>query len=135
VDLAAVRHVHGHEVAARVEVNLRHLVPDLLRWHLPRRPADGLLRHDMWFPLALFPGGPALVAHVPAGRDRPQRISQAEVFDALPDEFGWVAAGAPGEQHLPVVLVAEPDDEFVVQDPLLAAGPGQAIGSSARPAA
>ncbi|MGI5242381.1 hypothetical protein [Dactylosporangium sp. CA-139066] len=36
VDLAAVAHEAGAEVAAQVEDDLRHLVPDLLRWHVLR---------------------------------------------------------------------------------------------------
>ncbi|MFC5747274.1 ankyrin repeat domain-containing protein [Actinomadura rugatobispora] len=36
VDLAAIRAEHGADVAARVEDDLRHLVPDLVRWHAPR---------------------------------------------------------------------------------------------------
>ncbi|MDG6100872.1 ankyrin repeat domain-containing protein [Dactylosporangium aurantiacum] len=75
VDLAAVRRVHGTEVAERAEDDLRHLVPDLLRWHLPRRPVDGLLRTGLRLPLALFPDVHALVARPPDRLDRPQRIS------------------------------------------------------------
>ncbi|WP_432968648.1 ankyrin repeat domain-containing protein [Dactylosporangium sp. CA-233914] len=74
VDLRAIRRVHGAEVAAEVEGDLRHLVPDLLRWHLPRNHADGLLRGGAWFPLSLFPDGHALVARPPVWHDRPQRI-------------------------------------------------------------
>ncbi|GGM06602.1 ankyrin repeat domain-containing protein [Dactylosporangium sucinum] len=74
VDLAAIRRVHGDEVARRVEDDLTHLAPDLLRWHLPRRP-DGRLRSDSWHPVALFPDGHALVVHPPAWFDRPQRIT------------------------------------------------------------
>ncbi len=36
IDLEAVRSTHGAAVAAAVEDDLTHLVPDLLRWHLPR---------------------------------------------------------------------------------------------------
>ncbi|MEV6931151.1 ankyrin repeat domain-containing protein [Dactylosporangium sp. NPDC051485] len=75
VDLRAIRRVHGADVADEVEGDLRHLVPDLLRWHLPRGRPDGLLRGGVWFPLALFPDGHALVARPPVWHDRPQRIS------------------------------------------------------------
>ncbi|MFC7485066.1 ankyrin repeat domain-containing protein [Luedemannella flava] len=37
IDLPDVANRFGAEVAGRVEDDLRHLVPDLVRWHLPRR--------------------------------------------------------------------------------------------------
>nr|WP_319805826.1 ankyrin repeat domain-containing protein [Dactylosporangium fulvum] len=83
VDLAAIKQDHGAEVAARVEEELRHLVPDLLRWHLPRRPGDGLLHSGLWSPLALFPDAHALVAHSPSRIDLPQRITLR--FESLDD--------------------------------------------------
>ncbi|GAB3858224.1 hypothetical protein ACFPIJ_19025 [Dactylosporangium cerinum] len=44
LDLAQVRRDHGAAVAAAVEDDLRHLAPDLLRWHLFRAvPATALL--------------------------------------------------------------------------------------------
>ncbi|MCO6010413.1 ankyrin repeat domain-containing protein [Actinoallomurus purpureus] len=39
-DLADVAHDHGDAVAAELEDDLLHLAPDLLRWHLPRGPAE-----------------------------------------------------------------------------------------------
>ena len=36
VDLAQVRNRYGAELAAQVEDDLHHLVPDLVRWHAPR---------------------------------------------------------------------------------------------------
>ncbi len=75
VDLAAVARTHGAQVALDVEDELRHLVPDLLRWHLPRRPVDGLLRTGLRLPLVLFPDAHALVARPPDRLDRPQRIT------------------------------------------------------------
>ncbi|MDT6982874.1 ankyrin repeat domain-containing protein [Streptomyces lusitanus] len=36
LDLAEIAEHCGHDVAAALEDDLRHLVPDLLRWHLPR---------------------------------------------------------------------------------------------------
>ncbi|WP_329521997.1 ankyrin repeat domain-containing protein [Spirillospora sp. NBC_01491] len=35
-DLADITALHGKEVTAELEDDLRHLAPDLLRWHLPR---------------------------------------------------------------------------------------------------
>ncbi|MFE1788901.1 hypothetical protein ACFW7J_10980, partial [Streptomyces sp. NPDC059525] len=34
--LSALARAHGTDVAAAVETDLLHLVPDLVRWHLPR---------------------------------------------------------------------------------------------------
>ncbi|MET7394328.1 ankyrin repeat domain-containing protein [Dactylosporangium sp. NPDC005572] len=87
VDLGAIRRVHGTEVLRRVEDDLTHLAPDLLRWHLPRRP-DGLLRSGFWYPLALFPDGHALVAYPPAWFDRPQRIAVRFVRLGVPGRAG-----------------------------------------------
>lgn len=36
IDLAEVAEHCGHDVTAALEEDLRHLVPDLVRWHLPR---------------------------------------------------------------------------------------------------
>ena len=86
-DLVAVRLAHGDEVADRVTDDLRHLVPDLLRWHLPRRAGDGLLRTGLCFPLALHPRGYALSARTPAVDGRPQRIALR--FTRLQDVPAW----------------------------------------------
>lgn len=43
-NLRSVARTHGHDLAARIRADLRHLAPDLLRWHLPRVAPDGLLR-------------------------------------------------------------------------------------------
>src|SRR4051794_25576715 len=72
LDLRAVARVHGRELAALVRADLRHLAPDLLRWHLPRTAPDGLLRPGLTVALARY--GPAGGGHrdVPAGhRDVP----------------------------------------------------------------
>ncbi|MET7418518.1 hypothetical protein [Dactylosporangium sp. NPDC005555] len=46
LDLPAIARGDGGEVAARIEDDLRHLVPDLLRWHLdPARPVTVLSVH------------------------------------------------------------------------------------------
>jgi hypothetical protein len=36
--------MYGREVAAAIRADLRHLAPELLRWHMPRIAPDGLLR-------------------------------------------------------------------------------------------
>ncbi|WP_206074593.1 hypothetical protein [Antribacter gilvus] len=55
VDLPAMRRTHGTELAAQVRQDLRHLAPDLLRWHLPRVLPDGLLRPGLTLSLARYP--------------------------------------------------------------------------------
>uniref|UniRef100_UPI002FDC5E5A hypothetical protein n=1 Tax=Streptomyces sp. IBSBF 2806 TaxID=2903529 RepID=UPI002FDC5E5A len=45
---------HGHELTARIRSDLRHLAPDLLRWHLPRIAPDGLLRPGLTVALARY---------------------------------------------------------------------------------
>src|SRR5918997_362161 len=50
------------DLAVELRDDLRHLAPDLLRWHLPRIPPDGLLRPGLTAALARYPGGWQLVA-------------------------------------------------------------------------
>ncbi|MER5337936.1 hypothetical protein [Micromonospora sp. NPDC002717] len=83
--LRSVARTHGRELAARVRADLRHLAPDLLRWHLPRIAPDGLLRPGLTVALARY--DPAdhdgdrtvhLVARTaPAWADAGQRLSLA----------------------------------------------------------
>ncbi|WP_435205604.1 hypothetical protein [Micromonospora sp. bgisy143] len=82
VNLRTVANRHGRDLAARLRADLRHLAPDLLRWHLPRIAPDGLLRPDTTVALARYdPGSPGagtvqLVARTPPGwADAGQRIS------------------------------------------------------------
>ncbi|MFC4149842.1 hypothetical protein ACFO0M_26630 [Micromonospora mangrovi] len=83
LDLRATARRHGHELTARLRDDLRHLAPDLLRWHLPRIAPDGLLRPGLTVSLARYapPDGAApvhLVARTaPAWADAGQRISLA----------------------------------------------------------
>lgn len=59
VDLSprSLTRTHGRELAARVRDDLRHLAPDLLRWHLPRIAPDGLLRPGLTVVLARYDTG------------------------------------------------------------------------------
>ncbi|MDH6280972.1 hypothetical protein M2280_002185 [Prescottella agglutinans] len=57
IDLPALTLRHGRDVATQVLADLRHLAPDLLRWHLPRMAPDGLLRPGLTVALARY--GPA----------------------------------------------------------------------------
>jgi hypothetical protein len=85
LDLRSVARTHGHALAAQVRSDLRHLAPDLLRWHLPRIAPDGLLRPGLTVALARYAGtardGGHLVHLVartpPAWADAGQRISLA----------------------------------------------------------
>src|SRR5690349_19352504 len=78
LELRAVARLHGAEIASRIRADLRHLAPDLLRWHLPRIAPDGLLRPGLTISLAVYdPPGAAplhLVARTPpAWADAGQR--------------------------------------------------------------
>jgi hypothetical protein len=84
LDLRAVDRAHGRQFATQVRADLRHLAPDLLRWHFPRIRPDGLLRPGLTVSLARYPppadsgGAIHLVARTPpAWADAGQRISLA----------------------------------------------------------
>ncbi|TDU02109.1 hypothetical protein EDD99_0494 [Streptomyces sp. 846.5] len=83
LNLRSVARMYGRECAARVRDDLRHLAPDLLRWHMPRIAPDGLLRPGLTVALAWYDaaagdgaGQVYLVARTaPAWADAGQRIS------------------------------------------------------------
>ncbi|MBT2459827.1 hypothetical protein [Streptomyces sp. ISL-86] len=85
LNLRSVARTHGQELAARLRADLRHLAPDLLRWHMARIAPDGLLRPGLTVTLARYdaPGHDGerpvhLVARTPpAWADAGQRISLA----------------------------------------------------------
>ncbi|MFD4429068.1 hypothetical protein [Nocardia sp. NPDC058497] len=89
IDLRALARTHGRELAARVRADLRHLAPDLLRWHLPRVAPDGLLRPGLTMVLARYDAEASesrcsgmgsvhlVVRTAPAWADSGQRISLA----------------------------------------------------------
>jgi hypothetical protein len=82
IPLRDVRQAYGEDFAERVRDDLRNLVPDLLRWHLPRIAPDGLLRPGLTIPLARYegagPGAVWLVVRTPPGwADAGQRVSLA----------------------------------------------------------
>lgn len=80
LNLRSVARAHGHQVAAALKDDLRHLAPDLLRWHLPRIAPNGLLRPGITIALARYDGeaAPHLVVRTPpAWADAGQRISLA----------------------------------------------------------
>src|SRR5512138_1924938 len=92
LDLRAVARVHGRELAALVRADLRHLAPDLLRWHMPRSAPDGLLRPGLTVALAHYPSGQQLVVRTaPAWADAGQRMSVAL----------WDGSGGPHPHRRP----------------------------------
>jgi hypothetical protein len=83
-DLSRVSARYGPDVAAALRADLRHLVPDLVRWHLPRvLGGRSTLATDLTVVLAGYgvtadvPGAtaPYLYLRTPAMVDGPQRIS------------------------------------------------------------
>ncbi|MFH8789329.1 hypothetical protein [Streptomyces roseoverticillatus] len=100
LNLRSVARRHGRELAARIRADLRHLAPDLLRWHMPRIAPDGLLRPGLTIALARYdtPGRDAacpphlVVRTPPAWADAGQRISLA-LWDG--------AHTGPGARHHP----------------------------------
>lgn len=93
--LRSVARTHGHELAAQVRSDLRHLAPDLLRWHMPRIAPNGLLRPGLTMALARYHDPERngarpvhLVARTPpAWADAGQRISLA-LWDGTHSEAG-----------------------------------------------
>ncbi|MFI7408431.1 hypothetical protein ACIBU0_07160 [Streptomyces sp. NPDC049627] len=83
--LRSVARDHGREIADLVRADLRHLAPDLLRWHMPRIAPDGLLRPGLTLALARYDRGGRggrrplylVVRTPPAWADAGQRISLA----------------------------------------------------------
>ncbi|MEU4510849.1 hypothetical protein AB0G05_15250 [Nonomuraea wenchangensis] len=82
LDLRSVARAHGHEVAARIRDDLRHLAPELLRWHMPRVAPDGLLRPGLTVPLARYAPGLRLVARTPPVRAAAGQRFGLELWDA-----------------------------------------------------
>ncbi|WP_062641933.1 hypothetical protein [Streptomyces maremycinicus] len=96
LDLRTVARTYGRAFVSRLRADLRHLAPDLLRWHLPRIAPDGLLRPGVTVSLARYdiPGREdtrwpvhLVVRTPPAWADAGQRVSLA-----LWDADGPVAA-------------------------------------------
>jgi hypothetical protein len=91
----SVSRMHGQDVAARIRADLRHLAPDLLRWHMPRIAPDGLLRPGLTIGLVRYDTEErdgvrplCLVARTPpAWADGGQRISLA-LWDGTDAEAG-----------------------------------------------
>ncbi|MFE9119933.1 hypothetical protein [Streptomyces sp. NPDC007172] len=108
LDLRSLARTHGRVLAGQVRADLKQLVPDLLRWHMPRIAPDGLLRPGLTIALARYGGtGRAdpdpvhlVVRTPPAWADGGQRISLTLWGDHLLGVPGRGAAGrAPSHPH------------------------------------
>jgi hypothetical protein len=105
LDLRAVRHRHGADLATRLRTDLRLLAPDLLRWHLPRIAPDGRLRPGLTISLARYGSGDTVaplhlvVRTPPTWADAGQRVSLAL--------WEGPGSGAPGHHPHP-----HPDRRF-----------------------
>ncbi|MEU3450867.1 ankyrin repeat domain-containing protein [Streptomyces thermolilacinus] len=77
LDVAAVRRRHGADTADALLDDLRHLAPDLLRWHLPRVLGGWTtLATDLDVVLAAYgTPGPCLYVTTPPMRSGPQRLT------------------------------------------------------------
>ncbi|MEU5341960.1 MULTISPECIES: hypothetical protein [unclassified Streptomyces] len=107
LDLRSLARTRGRDLAAQVRADLRHLAPDLLRWHMPRIAPHGLLRPGLTIALTRYdaverdgpgtrdgPGPVCLVVRTaPAWADAGQRISLALWDGSLSD------AGARRHPH------------------------------------
>ncbi|MFI1439212.1 hypothetical protein [Streptomyces fructofermentans] len=97
LDLRSVARARGQDFAGQVRCDLRHLAPDLLRWHMPRIAPHGLLRPGLTIPLARYgasdragprSGTVQLVARTaPAWADAGQRMSLA-LWDGAAKDVG-----------------------------------------------
>ncbi|GLL06873.1 hypothetical protein [Dactylosporangium matsuzakiense] len=78
LNLRQLARQRGPDIAAQVRADLRHLAPDLLRWHLPRISPDGLLRPGLTIALARYDADLQLVVRTPpAWASAGQRFSLA----------------------------------------------------------
>ncbi|MFI5909162.1 hypothetical protein [Dactylosporangium sp. NPDC051541] len=78
LNLRRLARQRGPDIAARIRADLRHLAPDLLRWHLPRIGPDGLLRPGLTVALARYDADLHLVVRTaPAWAAAGQRLSLA----------------------------------------------------------
>ncbi|MGY0500250.1 hypothetical protein ACWZHB_17315 [Nocardia sp. FBN12] len=88
VDLRALARTHGRGLAAHVRADLRHLAPDLLRWHLPRIAPDGLLRPGLTMVLARYDADD--IGDLDIGMSTP---SAGSVYLVVRTPPAWAAAG------------------------------------------
>ncbi|KJK44351.1 hypothetical protein UK23_29865 [Lentzea aerocolonigenes] len=77
LNLRALGRTHGTRFAATIRADLRHLAPDLLRWHFPRIAPNGLLRPGLTVSLARYRSVQLVARTPPAWASAGQRISLA----------------------------------------------------------
>ncbi|MWA01043.1 ankyrin repeat domain-containing protein [Actinomadura sp. LD22] len=92
--LDGVAREHGSAVARRLSEDLRHLVPDLLRWHLPRGSGDlSVFDAHLRFVLARYgDGGPVLQVFGPPSLRAPQRLRLVVSAEAARWARDWTGA-------------------------------------------
>ncbi|MET8977712.1 hypothetical protein ABZX85_19045 [Streptomyces sp. NPDC004539] len=92
LDLGAAKQAYGAGLVSRLRVDLRHLAPDLLRWHMPRVMPDGLLRPALTVPLVRYDTDARplwlVVRTPPAWADAGQRMSLALWDGGLAEDAG-----------------------------------------------
>lgn len=98
-NLRSVARTHGRDLAARIRADLRHLAPDLLRWHLPRVAPDGLLRPGLTIALARYE---SRYEYVAAGRE-----GEHPVYLVVRTPPAWADAG----QRISLALWGRPGFE------------------------
>jgi hypothetical protein len=90
ITLDSVSRAHGAGTAARLEEDLRHLVPDLVHWHLPRvLGGRTVLATDRTVLLARYAPGAHLYLTMPTTTKGPQRVTL---------RFGDSATAAPARR-------------------------------------
>ncbi|WP_234435717.1 ankyrin repeat domain-containing protein [Streptomyces sp. NRRL F-2747] len=103
LDLSALAARHGAPVAEAVEEDLRHLAPDLVRWHLPRvLGGRTTIEPDVRVLLARYGAGadaPVLSVTTGAMIDGPQRL-RLHCAPVSPAELGRIHSGAVNEPRV-----------------------------------
>ncbi|MFD3944663.1 hypothetical protein [Streptomyces sp. NPDC058579] len=74
LDLRSVTRAHGRDLTDRLRRDLRHLAPDLLRWHMPRVAPHGLLRPGLTISLARYAPAEPTAGAEPTARASPVHL-------------------------------------------------------------
>ncbi|MFF5007895.1 hypothetical protein ACFY3G_34335 [Streptomyces phaeochromogenes] len=91
LDLRSLARTRGRDLAAQVRADLRHLAPDLLRWHMPRIAPHGLLRPGLTIALTRYD---AVERDGPDTHDSPgTRVSPGTVCLVVRTAPAWADAG------------------------------------------